>query len=75
MKFGQQFEYHKIPEWYNMYLDYQMFKENADHFKKQVEDGELTPIEEEWRFEPEEFTNSWNLIKKDLKDDEDGDVH
>jgi SPX domain protein involved in polyphosphate accumulation len=26
MKFGQQFEFHKIPEWYDEYLDYRMLK-------------------------------------------------
>jgi len=23
MKFGTQFEFHKIPEWYHQYLDYE----------------------------------------------------
>ena len=36
MKFGQQFEFHKIPEWYTMYLDYEMFKEMIDHFKQNL---------------------------------------
>jgi SPX domain protein involved in polyphosphate accumulation len=26
MKFGQQFEFHKIPEWYDQYLDYRKLK-------------------------------------------------
>ena len=26
MKFGQQFEFHKIPEWYDDYLDYRLLK-------------------------------------------------
>jgi hypothetical protein len=25
MKFGIQFEFHKIPEWYAEYMDYNMF--------------------------------------------------
>jgi SPX domain protein involved in polyphosphate accumulation len=34
MKFGQQFEYHKIPEWYMMYLDYNKLKKMIEMFKK-----------------------------------------
>ncbi len=34
MKFGQQFEFHKIPEWYTDYFDYQKFKKLISAFKK-----------------------------------------
>ena len=30
MKFGEIFEYHKIPEWYNMYLNYELFKQKIE---------------------------------------------
>ena len=36
MKFGNQFEFHKIPEWYTEYLDYQKFKELIKDFKKRL---------------------------------------
>lgn len=36
MKFGQQFEYHKIPEWYSEYLDYNRFKKLIKTFKGKV---------------------------------------
>ena len=32
MKFGQQFEYSKIPEWYNKYLDYEGMKQLIEDF-------------------------------------------
>jgi len=38
MNFGSQFEYHKIPEWYTMYLDYQLFQEYAQHFETNDKD-------------------------------------
>jgi SPX domain protein involved in polyphosphate accumulation len=33
MKFGQQFEFHKIPEWYCMYLNYDKLKKLIEDFK------------------------------------------
>lgn len=36
MKFGVQFEFHKIPEWYTDYLDYVRFKQMISTFKKKV---------------------------------------
>lgn len=36
MKFGVQFEFHKIPEWYTDYLDYVRFKQMISAFKKKV---------------------------------------
>ena len=32
MKFGAIFEYHKIPEWYNMYLNYELLRQRLDDF-------------------------------------------
>ena len=34
MKFGQLFEFHKIPEWYTEYIDYKQLKEHISDFKK-----------------------------------------
>jgi hypothetical protein len=36
MKFGVQFEFHKIPEWYSEYLDYVRFKKLIKDFKLKV---------------------------------------
>ena len=36
MKFSEQFEYHKIPEWYSEYLDYKFFKDQLKHFRSKV---------------------------------------
>ena len=36
MKFGQQFELYKIPEWYTEYFDYQRFKGLISVFKKKI---------------------------------------
>jgi len=36
MKFGVQFEYHQIPEWYGNYLDYKRLKKLISKFKKKV---------------------------------------
>jgi hypothetical protein len=36
MKFSEQFEYHKIPEWYSEYMDYKGFKERIKHCKTSI---------------------------------------
>jgi hypothetical protein len=36
MKFGILFEYFKIPEWYNMYLDYEKLKHEIESIKKEI---------------------------------------
>ncbi len=36
MKFSEQFEYHKIPEWNSEYLDYKFFKDQLKHFRSKV---------------------------------------
>ncbi len=36
MKFGQQFEFHKIPEWYTEYIDYLRMKSLAKEFSQNV---------------------------------------
>jgi hypothetical protein len=44
MKFGQSFEYHKIPEWYNMYLNYAGLKKCIETFKESRKKGELVKL-------------------------------
>ena len=36
MKFGVQFEFHKIPEWYTDYLDYIKLKKLISAFKAKI---------------------------------------
>lgn len=36
MKFGVLFEFHKIPEWYNDYLDYNKFTAMINDYKESV---------------------------------------
>ena len=44
MKFGEIFEYHKIPEWYNMYLNYELFKQKIDLFQLKKKFNEVTKL-------------------------------
>jgi SPX domain protein involved in polyphosphate accumulation len=44
MKFSEQFEYHKIPEWYSEYLDYKYFKDHLKHFRTKVSGTISIPI-------------------------------
>lgn len=37
MRFGEQFEYHRIPEWYHMYLNYHALKLQIEIFKNGCE--------------------------------------
>jgi hypothetical protein len=45
MKFGEILEYHKIPEWYSMYLNYELFKQMIDLFcmKKKCSEVVMLP--------------------------------
>ena len=36
MKFGVQFDFHKIPEWYGEYLDYNLYKAIIEIFEEKV---------------------------------------
>ena len=65
MKFGLQFEFHKIPEWYTMYLDYQLFKDMIDFYKIQTTDGKFVRIAKVWRFQKDEFTQTWQLVQQE----------
>lgn len=44
MRFGQQFEFHKIPEWYLQYLDYEGFKSMIEGFKEEVKKGDMIKL-------------------------------
>ena len=44
MKFGEIFEYHKIPEWYNMYLNYELFKQKIELFSMKKKFDEVMKL-------------------------------
>ena len=44
MKFGELFEFHKIPEWYNEYFDYKKFSTIITNHKETVKTGRLVKI-------------------------------
>jgi hypothetical protein len=44
MNFGKQFEYHKIPEWYDEYLDYDNLTKLIEEFNVGVESSELIKL-------------------------------
>ena len=44
MKFGEIFEYHKIPEWYNMYLNYELFKQKIELFSMKKKFNEVMKL-------------------------------
>ena len=61
MKFGEIFEYHKIPEWYNMYLNYELFKQKIELFQLKKKFNEVVRL-------PGYYvrTSDGQLIKLDL---------
>lgn len=61
MKFGASFEYHKIPEWYMMYLDYHGLKKKIEDFKEKCKKGEYTKLPGYYL-----FTNSRALVNLDM---------
>ena len=65
MKFGAHFEYHKIPEWYNMYFDYEFLKEVIGLFKVDCNKGECMKLQKDYYFAIEPNTNQWNLFAED----------
>jgi SPX domain protein involved in polyphosphate accumulation len=44
MRFGYIFETHKIPEWYDAYLDYKRLKKLVKKFKTGVKAGNLRKL-------------------------------
>ncbi len=65
MKFGQQFEFQKIPEWYTMYLKYEFFKQLISAFKDKVKAGQMVKLTQTWRFQKVGDENTWNLFNED----------
>eukprot|EP00347_Sterkiella_histriomuscorum_P004047 403361947 len=45
MKFGEQFDYHKIPEWYADYFDYLRFKAMSQNFADRVKFKEAEAVQ------------------------------
>ena len=45
MKFGTQYEYQKIPEWYVHYMDYEVLKRFVAKFKNQIMAQAATSID------------------------------
>lgn len=73
MKFDLQFEYHKIPEWYTMYLDYKMFRDLIEGHKEAQQQGTFVKVSQIWRFKQTQDSAgnnaTWNLFIDD-KDQE-----
>jgi SPX domain protein involved in polyphosphate accumulation len=44
MKFGNIFETHKIPDWYEAYLNYKLLKKHVSKFKKGVKSGQFRKL-------------------------------
>lgn len=44
MRFGELFEFYKIPEWYNQYLNYEGFKTMIETFKEKQKEGEYMKL-------------------------------
>ena len=44
MKFGETYEYHKIPEWYNDYLNYAALKSKIDKDKEQIKQQHMIKL-------------------------------
>ena len=50
MKFSEQFEFHKIPEWYNMYLDFEDLLDKVNEFAEKVKEGESAKLPGYYQF-------------------------
>ena len=44
MKFGHLFEFHKVPEWYNEYMDYNQLRALIDAFKIMCKEGKTRKL-------------------------------
>ena len=49
MKFGYQFEFSKVPEWYSDYLDYIALRNRIDDLKKLVKEENAKKLEGDWK--------------------------
>ena len=43
-KFDKQFEFHKIPEWYNQYLDYKQLNLLIKQFKTNIDNNTVMKV-------------------------------
>ena len=75
MKFGQQFEFHKIPEWYNVYLDYDLLKHMIEDFKSQQKQGELKKLPGFYVYTKHQAIISLDVFKVPEKKDTDADAY
>ena len=70
MKFGQQFEYHKIPEFYNSYLDYEFLKQMIEAFKDSRKNGTYAKLIGFYVFTKQQGIAALDIIK--IKGEEEG---
>jgi len=68
MKFGEQFEFHKIPEWYNKYLDYEKLKDLIETFQDRTKSGELVKLHGFWVFTQKKAIIPLDIFKVPEKD-------
>ena len=62
MRFGEHFESLKIPEWYSMYLDYELLKSKIEDFQEHCKNGTANKLESKYGFEND--GNNWDLRRK-----------
>ena len=63
MKFGTQFEFHKIPEWYDMYLDYESLKTSIETYKDNQKKGKLFKLPGYYMMTPHKSIVALEIIK------------
>ena len=63
MKFGTQFEFHKIPEWYDMYLDYESLKTSIETYKDNQKKGKLMKLPGYYMMTPHKSIVALEIIK------------
>ena len=66
MRFGEHFESLKIPEWHNMYLDYEELKRIIDDFIDSIKTRHCMKLTENYRFKKDPKTNNcWKIYRQD----------
>ena len=65
MKFGTQFEFHKIPEWYDMYLNYEFLKNMIETHKALCKKGDMTKLPGFYSFTQKRAIVSLDVFKTD----------
>ena len=71
MRFGQQFEFHKIPEWYDEYLDYENLKAILKKFQGDVEYKTLIKLPGYYTINNQQVLISLDFFEKDAGDEDD----